>query len=467
MSADGFTVFYAWQSDSPSRDNRNFIESALESALKNIQRTGTIERSPRLDKDTKDVPGIPDIASIILEKIRAADVFVADVSFVGTTGAQATNANEPLPNPNVMIELGYALSELGWERIALVINTATGSPDDLPFDLRNRRWPVAYEVAAGANETTRTEQKRTLTKQFQNAVETIAKQPPRQKRGTTEQRLNALEDMVSRLSGNVAQYTMLANLVSGLQKNASAGVNQVDDAQTRCGKQRNDLIKRLCEEKFERVKVQQGMFVLSICPASAPSPLPLVGKNEEILQLGLRPMYSSSWNHRRYGDRFVTFSESNGVVDAVTEVTSEGCVNATGHDVIAVRPEFFALTNQKAPTDILAIPSVAFEKSVIEAAFEYVKTLKALGTQGPWYVALGIVNLVKSHLYVDPRFALGGRLFEGDKILPPVVEIGADVELGNPQSVARALRPAFDFIWREHNYPQSLNYAETGDWVGR
>jgi hypothetical protein len=43
------------------------------------------------------------------------------------------------PNPNVLLELGYAISQLGWDRILLVENTAFGSPERLPFDLRARR----------------------------------------------------------------------------------------------------------------------------------------------------------------------------------------------------------------------------------------------------------------------------------------------------------------------------------------
>ncbi|MFZ0929849.1 MAG: hypothetical protein WAN11_14680 [Syntrophobacteraceae bacterium] len=70
MAEKTFTVFYAWQSDSPSSVNRNFIESAATLALKQIKAAGTIEAAPRLDKDTKDVPGIPDIANTILQKIR-------------------------------------------------------------------------------------------------------------------------------------------------------------------------------------------------------------------------------------------------------------------------------------------------------------------------------------------------------------------------------------------------------------
>jgi hypothetical protein len=43
-------------------------------------------------------------------------------------------------NPNVAIELGYAVRELGWDRIVLVFNEAYGKlPDDLPFDAKGHR----------------------------------------------------------------------------------------------------------------------------------------------------------------------------------------------------------------------------------------------------------------------------------------------------------------------------------------
>src|SRR5436190_732000 len=85
-ASEEFVVFYAWQSDSPKNDNRNFIESALESALTALKKAGEIQASPRLDKDTAGVTGIPDIANTIFSKIRTADAFVADISFVGAVG---------------------------------------------------------------------------------------------------------------------------------------------------------------------------------------------------------------------------------------------------------------------------------------------------------------------------------------------------------------------------------------------
>jgi len=80
----------------------------------------------------------------------------------------------------------------------------------MPFDLKNRRWPFVYEVKSDTDETVRSEAKKSLTKDLQDAIEAIAKLPPRQKRGTTAQRLDALEALVSTISGSVAQYTTLA-----------------------------------------------------------------------------------------------------------------------------------------------------------------------------------------------------------------------------------------------------------------
>ena len=464
MPTDEFIVFYAWQSDSPKRENRNFIETALDSALKQLARAGTIESSPRMDKDTKDVPGIPDIANTILAKIQGADCFLCDVSFVGRTPPDDEGNEDIIPNPNVMIELGYALAELGWERIVLVLNDKTGLPEKLPFDLRNRRWPIVYSLDEGLVPDAQTKVKQQLAKRIKSAVEAIGKLPERQKRGTTEERLRALEDMVGRLSGNIAQYTTMANLVAGLQHVGSTSATPEPDAKLKTDSLRRNLAERVLAHRFENVPLREGMLLVAICPTTSPVPLPLFEvENEHTLRLELRPLYASGWDHRRYGDRFATFSKWGKEIDAATEITNDGNISATGHEVMTVGREFL---HDQAPQDVLFIPSVAYEKSVIEAVTHYVKALKTLGAAGPWYVAVGLTNLKKTALYVEPRLAFGGRVFEGKEIMPPVVAIPDDSDIEDPQSAARALRPAFDYVWREHNYPQSLNYSESGDWVG-
>ncbi|OCQ94797.1 hypothetical protein BCD64_20435 [Nostoc sp. MBR 210] len=127
-------IFYSWQSDLPNKTNRGFIETALEAAAKSIRNDDSIKVEPVIDRDTKDVPGSPDIAHTIFGKIEQAQVFVCDVSIINQ------NASSRLtPNPNVLLELGYAIKALGWNNIIMVINSAFAKPEELPFDLRMRR----------------------------------------------------------------------------------------------------------------------------------------------------------------------------------------------------------------------------------------------------------------------------------------------------------------------------------------
>ncbi|WP_310031070.1 hypothetical protein [Paraburkholderia graminis] len=105
-----------------------------------------------LDRDTKNEPGSPPVAATIFTKIDAAAVFVPDFTFVGLrTDGRST------PNPNVLVEYGWALKALGYRRIVPIMNTAYGGSlaIDLPFDLRHHRHPITYHCPEDADEATR------------------------------------------------------------------------------------------------------------------------------------------------------------------------------------------------------------------------------------------------------------------------------------------------------------------------
>ena len=138
------TVFYSWQSDLPAGLNRNLIENCLSRAIRSIGRDADAKIEPVLDRDTANLAGAPDVAHSILAKIAVADAFVADVSIVNAGAAR------PMPNPNVLVELGYAVAQLGWDHIILIQNSAFGGPELLPFDLRGRRT-VVYEANEASN----------------------------------------------------------------------------------------------------------------------------------------------------------------------------------------------------------------------------------------------------------------------------------------------------------------------------
>lgn len=129
------TVFYAWQSDSPSSANRGFIRDALDRAVKKLNDDGY---DVAVDQGTEGVAGMPDISTEILRKIDQCSVFVADVTLVGTVDEVHGNPKR-LSNPSVMYELGYARKRLGERRLVALVNTAFGRVEDLPFDIRSAR----------------------------------------------------------------------------------------------------------------------------------------------------------------------------------------------------------------------------------------------------------------------------------------------------------------------------------------
>jgi len=130
------SVFYSWQSDLDIDNNRKAIRMTLKKTTIDIEED--IEGIDiNLDEATRDIPGSPDIPLTIFDKISATDIFVCDLT---TINSYSPKDKRKVPNPNVLIELGYAIAILGWGRIIMLFNKAYGDfPKDLPFDIAKRR----------------------------------------------------------------------------------------------------------------------------------------------------------------------------------------------------------------------------------------------------------------------------------------------------------------------------------------
>ena len=166
------TIFYSWQSDLPKETNLNGIRQALRLSANEIE--NSIDNiSVELDEATRGTAGSPNIPLTIFEKISKADIFICDL----TTINSSNNENRKVPNPNVLIELGYAIAELGWERIILLFNTEFGTfPQDLPFDIdRHRATPFSIK---NKNDKSGKSQ---LSKVLKNAFKVIIEQKPLKK----------------------------------------------------------------------------------------------------------------------------------------------------------------------------------------------------------------------------------------------------------------------------------------------
>jgi hypothetical protein len=125
-------IFYSWQSDIDRKINKSFIFVALKKAVEKIKKEANLDIE--IDQATRNEPGTPDITDTIFKKIDECAIFVADISFInGRTAKRRT------PNPNVLLELGYAIKKLGFQKIILIFNNEFGMVEKLPFDINHRR----------------------------------------------------------------------------------------------------------------------------------------------------------------------------------------------------------------------------------------------------------------------------------------------------------------------------------------
>lgn len=152
-----FKIFYSWQSDLPK--TRNAIKTAIVEAVQHYPDVSIVDA-------TSNRTGSPDIINSLLEQIDEADLFIADLTpiyvFEKTDGTAKKS-----PNPNVLIELGYASKALGWDRVICVVD---GDPSEMPSDIRLHRM---------------TRLDKNLTGFIKYNIEQFLKAPPKPKMGMT------------------------------------------------------------------------------------------------------------------------------------------------------------------------------------------------------------------------------------------------------------------------------------------
>lgn len=122
-------VFYSWQSDIES--DKKAIKKSLDKVTSHFKKSG---KNVKIDSDMRGTTGSLDITSTLFHKISSCDIFVADINIVN----QSLHRQGFSPNANVLIDLGFAASKIGWERVILVFNSSEYSIEQLPFDIRQK-----------------------------------------------------------------------------------------------------------------------------------------------------------------------------------------------------------------------------------------------------------------------------------------------------------------------------------------
>lgn len=132
-----YTIFYSWQSDSKDK-SRNHIQKALSIAQKTLIENYGIQI--KIDQSTLGESGMPSIDQTILRKIDNCDIFLCDLTPVVSYEKQEGNGitvKKEVPNPNVLLELGYAMSAVGVNYIIPVAHQGTWLPANMPFDINH------------------------------------------------------------------------------------------------------------------------------------------------------------------------------------------------------------------------------------------------------------------------------------------------------------------------------------------
>jgi hypothetical protein len=138
-----YPIFFSWQAD--TKEDKRFIRGALDDAVAALKTADA--QYPIVETDLAGMASGPETAAALLEIINSSAFFLADLTLVGEYQS-ASAGSRKTANPNVLIELGYAAGVMGWERILCVMNEAKkyGPPSALPADIRQRRWPIPYQL---------------------------------------------------------------------------------------------------------------------------------------------------------------------------------------------------------------------------------------------------------------------------------------------------------------------------------
>ena len=133
MMKKKFSIFYSWISDRPDDQNRKYIRDRLIEDIKLLNKELSIEIS--IESDSRGEDGTDTIDLSILRKIAGSDFFVGDVTSI--VDSKDNNVKSFIPNPNVLFELGFAASSIGWNRCMIVCNERYSKINGAPFDIRN------------------------------------------------------------------------------------------------------------------------------------------------------------------------------------------------------------------------------------------------------------------------------------------------------------------------------------------
>ncbi|OHB83656.1 MAG: hypothetical protein A2V98_25035 [Planctomycetes bacterium RBG_16_64_12] len=417
------TVFYAWQDDRPGKSNRYLIRDAAKEACRRITEDPANDYAVALDEATRGVPGMCDIPNTILEKIQACDVLLADLTFVGKTDANKDKDDDVklISNPNVLFELGYGVDAKGFDRILGVMNVAYGEPERQMFDVK-RRWAITYSLRENSDKPEMQAARSRLSKEIENALLTI------------------LEKAVSPEKG--------------------------EKAWERFQRIRSEFESSVREGSFHGLSHRSGAIAITLVPDIAQT-----FDHSRLQGCPVLPPGGMADRSQPRGKSRVSIFETADPSDArglqircgVAEITLEGVILAA--DTFCLDPRMHS--SQESAQLGTIIPSHAFEREIIESVVRYGAALRSLEASLPWRLGVSLLRVRGYRMYAGISAFIRGlprEIDHADDLVADPILIRNPEDVSDEQAVGRLLKDAFDYVWRECGFENSMNYDAEGNW---
>ncbi len=169
----------------------------------------------------------------------------------------------------------------------------------------------------------------------------------------------------------------------------------------------------------------------------------------------MKPIYCSGHNQRYNFDGFLTYSiDQDGRSHSYVQLFKNGIIEAV--DGSPFKPHH--------REGKLLIHISTCEGELIKSLPEYLSILKTLNVELPIFIFLTLVGVKGYSMAVDRQRSWIDEVPIIDRdilLLPEIVIESYDV-------IAKdILRHCFDSIWNACGFSRSLNYDDTGEWVGR
>lgn len=408
MARQSRTIFYSWQSDLPNATNRAFIQAALDGAAAKLGDDPHLAVDPVIDRDTKGRAGSPEIVGTIFEKIEAADVFVADVSLI-----TPPDASRPSPNPNVLLELGFAIRAKNWDRIILVMNTEYGGPTELPFDLRGRR--ISTYTCKNEFGSDKSVGRKGLESVLKDALRTI------------------LELLGKASAATVANGIALPEIAREFQR---------------------ARLEQLSRGTYPVDLVGARLVCLHVVPSHTASDEALDVAAIQDGQNYLAPVGSTGYNHTFNGDGLLRYSpDGSRGAGGYVQIFRDGRLESVDARMIE--------GTVKGRED--GLPSTFFARSVATFVQDACRLFRVLGVRPPIAVRLSLLGVRGVPLITSAGIGGGAYNllpFKDNNVVPPEIVLN---DLSG--DVRPHLRRALDHVWQHAGMNRCDCYDESGKWT--